>query len=154
MHLFQSSSVGLVIPVPDRALDRTTDHPPPGRSFIAHPQRIDAELLGAWRLLYPWDHWEPGAVPVGMATVLLHRAFVQLRGQHPLEAARDMCSLRLKLHAGIVASEQVIVVFDFEEVPVDKPPIGHRRFMNFALQARTDTGRLVFDGHMTTGERL
>ena len=89
-----------------------------------------------------------------MATVLLHRAFVQLRGEHPLEAARELRSLRLKLHAGIVASEQVIVAFGFEEAPVDKPSIGHRRFMDFVLQARTDTGRLVFDGHMTTGERV
>lgn len=88
-----------------------------------------------------------------MATVLLRRAFVQMRGPHPVQAARGMRSLRLKLHAGIVVSEQVIVVFDFEESPASEPPNGHRRFMDFALRARTDTGRLVFDGHMTTGEQ-
>ena len=74
MHPVQFTSVGAVSPVSDRPLDRTTDNPPPARSFTADPQRIDAELLGAWRRLYPWDHWESGAVPVGMATVLLRRS--------------------------------------------------------------------------------
>jgi hypothetical protein len=152
MHPVQFTSVGAVSPVSDRPLDRTTDNPPPARSFTADPQRIDAELLGAWRRLYPWDHWESGAVPVGMATVLLRRAFGQMRGPHPVKATRGMRSLRLKLHSGIVVSEQVIVVFHYEEAPVDLPPNGQRSFMDFALQAHIDTGRLVFDGHMTTGE--
>lgn len=142
--------VGADSPQSDGLAEPMREIPESVRSFVADAQRVDADLLGAWRRLYPWDHWEPGAVPVGIATVLLRRAFVQMCGPRPSEASRGLRSLRLKLHSGVVVSEQVIVAFDFEAAPTVESR-SSARCLDFALKARTDSGRLVFDGHMTTG---
>jgi hypothetical protein len=55
----------------------------PGVSMGSATEVIDGRILGLWQRLYPWDAATEGELPLGMATVLLMRAYMRILTPRP-----------------------------------------------------------------------
>ncbi len=115
----------------------------PGRVIRSTPERVDAALLAHWRKLYPHDSWQAGELPLGLATVLLMRAY--MRTLTPRPPGNVHARQQLRLHGGIGADEEVTTEFECTGKEIRR----ERRYVELAVRGRAAHDRLVFDGRMS-----
>jgi len=115
----------------------------PGRVIRSTPERVDAPLLAHWRTLYPHDRWAPGTLPLGLATVLMMRAY--MRTLTPRPPGNMHARQQLRLHGAIGAGEDVITEFECTGKEIRR----ERRCVDLAVRGRATDDRLVFDGRMS-----
>ncbi len=121
----------------------TYDRFEPGRVLRSTAERVDDALLAHWRALYPHDQWAPGTLPLGLATVLLMRAY--MRTLSPRPPGNMHARQQLRLHGAIGADDDVVTEFEC----VGKEIRRERRYVDVAVRGTTTAGRLVFDGRMS-----
>jgi len=121
----------------------TFDSFQPGASMGRATEVIDAEVLDAWRQLYPWDAAAADALPSGIATVLLMRAYMRILTPRP--PGNIHARQRLELLAPIASGEEVTTEIEC----VGKELKRERRYVELACRASGKAGRPLFDGRMT-----
>ncbi len=121
----------------------TFDRFMPGMVMRSTPERLEPAVLEQWRRLYPWDHCEPGALPPGMAVVLMMRAYMRTLAPRPPGNMQQR--QQLQLLGGIAATEPVITEFEC----VGKTIKRERRILELAVRGLTAEQRPVFAGQMT-----
>ncbi len=62
---------------------RTYDTFVPGTDLGSFTETIDAAALQRWATLYPWDVPPDGQAPIGMLTVLMMRAYMNVLTRRP-----------------------------------------------------------------------
>lgn len=115
----------------------------PGQVLRSTPERLDAQKLAQWLRLYPWDRCDAGALPAGMATALMMRAY--MRTLTPRPPGNVHLRQQLQLLGGIAASEPITTEFEC----VGKEIRRERRYIELAVRGLADVGRPVFTGRMT-----
>ena len=115
----------------------------PGQVLRSTPERASAEMLAQWQRLYPWDRCDAGALPAGMATALMMRAY--MRTLTPRPPGNVHLRQELQLLGGIAASEPITTEFEC----VGKEIRRDRRYVELAVRGLADAGRPVFSGRMT-----
>lgn len=121
----------------------TFDRFQPGAAMGAHTEAIDERILGHWRRLYPWDAPTGDALPPGIATVLLMRAYMQALSPRPPGNVHARQSLSLT--AAPRLGESVTTAFTC----VGKELRRERRYVEVDAVATGDGGRALFSGRMT-----
>lgn len=115
----------------------------PGQVLRSPAERADPAMLAQWRRLYPWDAFDAGALPVGMATALMMRAY--MRTLTPRPPGNDHLRQQLRLLGAVAASEPIATEFEC----VGKEIRRERRYVELAVRGLTEADRPVFEGRMT-----
>lgn len=115
----------------------------PGTALGAHTESIGERMLAHWRTLYPWDVPEGDALPAGLATVLLMRAYMKVLSPRPPGNvhARQTLSLSAALRLG----NPVTTTFTCAGKALRR----ERRYVEVDARATGDDGRPLFAGCMT-----
>lgn len=121
----------------------TFDRFEPGAPLGAHTEAVDERMLGHWRSLYPWDAPAGDALPPGIATVLLMRAYMQALSPRPPGNVHARQSLSLT--AAPRAGESVTTAFTCAGKELRR----ERRYVEVDARATGDGGRPLFAGRMT-----
>ncbi len=115
----------------------------PGQVLRSTPERASASMLAQWQQLYPWDRCDAGALPAGMATALMMRAYMRTLAPRP--PGNMHLRQQLQLLGGIAVSEAITTEFEC----VSKEVRRDRRHVELAVRGLADGGRAVFAGRMT-----
>jgi len=121
----------------------TFDRFVPGRVMVGSPEGIDDAVLAHWRRLYPWDQWAPDELPVGMATVLMMRAYMRTLSPRPPGNVHQR--QRLRLLGPLRADEALVTEFECTGKLIKR----ERRYLELAVRGRTERARPVFEGVMS-----
>ena len=115
----------------------------PGKSLGECTERVSADALRRWSLLYPGDPSPPGEVPDGMAMVMLMRAYMRTLAPRP--PGNVHARQRLRLLSPLRPGEAVTTAF----VCAGKALRRERRYVEVDVRAAGEDGRPVFDARMT-----
>jgi hypothetical protein len=121
----------------------TFDRFEPGAALGSHTESVDAGMLGHWRTLYPWDAPAGDALPAGLATVLLMRAYMQVLSPRP--PGNVHARQTLALSALPRPGEPVTTAFTCASKALRR----ERRYVEVDARATGDGGRPLFAGRMT-----
>lgn len=115
----------------------------PGAAMGVASETVDEDLLKKWHALYPQDPpCAAGEVPVGIATVLMMRAYIQVLNPRP--PGNIHAGQHFTLSSPIECGETVRT----EMRCVGKTLRGERRFVEFAVRATGRADRLLFTGSL------
>jgi hypothetical protein len=115
----------------------------PGAAMGNSTERIGEDVLALWKRLYPWDAPAQGELPLGIATVLLMRAYMRILTPRPpgnIHARQQM-----ELAAPARVGEEVTTAMQC----LGKELKRERRYVELATRSTGDQGRLLFTGRMS-----
>lgn len=114
----------------------------PGAEMGSLTETVSEQQLAEWALLYPWDT-PTDSIPLGLATVLMMRAYLHVVSPRPpgnLHVRQQM-----RLHTPIHAGEAIVTTIACQA----KEMRGERRKLELLAKGRAADGRAVFDGTLT-----
>ncbi len=115
----------------------------PGKSFGTLTETPDPALLDQWSKLYPNDVVPPGAMPRGISTVLMMRAYMQLLQPRP--PGNIHARQKMRLHSPIRPGDRIST----ELRCVSKEVRRERRYVTFEAHGTRQDGACCFEGVMT-----
>lgn len=121
----------------------TFDRFVPGASMGSYTESADDRMLEHWGRLYPWDAPAGDALPAGLATVLLMRAYMRTLAPRP--PGNMHARQQLAMVAAPRRGEPVTTAFTCAKKEIRR----ERRYVEVDTRSTGDGGRLLFTSRMT-----
>lgn len=115
----------------------------PGARMGEKTETITEAQLGEWAALYPWDAPKDRMVPIGLATVLMMRAYLEVVSPRPPGNlhVRQQMRLHAPMHAGDAVTTTIVCR--------SKELKGERRKLELLATGHGSEGAHVYDGVIT-----